>query len=465
MGGASCSDYFCPAVFSLEIDQRADLCFGRLDFEFGSERKIAIRHFVYFLLFGHYTDHDHPMDESFDSGTSIECESAVIVWINHSLLGLRIIGSIPLKLLQQVLARLARLAKQSLADEARRVLWQPVRKLSREQMKKTEDELRPLIQCDYIAISRRAKVVEAIDLVKERLGSFKDKSSYLYVVDERHHLKGVLQMQDLLVSAPECLVEDLMESQVVSVSQDATKAQAAELFRKFPYFAIPVVDANGCLTGVISERTLKPFVSQMLENKLYRFTRFTEEEIERKSIFEILARRLPWLGISLLCGLTCAYLLGMLIGKIETVVALILFVPIVLGLSGSVGTQSAAIVGRGLKEGKLALSGIGKIFLKEAGAAFAMSGASAAAVILFSLFWKKGPKLGLAFGLALLMSMIVSGLLGMILPIIFRLFRIEMKSSGNFGSGLFLLLICDTVALICYFLITLSILDPIIEIA
>ena len=103
-------------------------------------------------------------------------------------------------------------------------------------------ELHSFISPNYLAISNRQTAGEAVQLLRVRVKSFKDRSSYLYVTDEEKRLLGVLQMQDLLVSDPGVLVSALMKRAVVFISETASCEEAVEMFRASSFFMVPVVD-------------------------------------------------------------------------------------------------------------------------------------------------------------------------------------------------------------------------------
>jgi len=216
------------------------------------------------------------------------------------------------------------------------------------------------------------------------------------------------------------------------------------------------VNPQGKLVGVIP-RT-KAGISAF-PKFLYQVPAFSREEVEQRGLSEIVTRRLPWLCFTITTGLICAYLLGIFIGSIESVVALIFFLPVVLGLSGSIGSQSAGIVIRGLEEGKLSIVKLLRILAKELAIGAVLGGLSCVLVVLISLLWKKSAELAFVLGFSIFAGAGSSALIGMILPIALR--TVKVKSS--FASGLFLLLICDMVAAALYFAVSVSFLGAQID--
>jgi magnesium transporter len=324
-----------------------------------------------------------------------------------------------------------------------------------------EKLLHNLISYDCVAVSEHETVGAILDILRLRKSNFRDKASYLYVTDKEKKLVGILQMQDLLVNDSGVGVRDIMNQNVVSINEDDLRERIIETFHQSSFFSLPVVNSEGKLLGVVSRARIEKVFKLPARQEFYQFAQFSREEVEGKKVMEIVLRRLPWLLISITMGLVCSYMLGIFIGKIESIVALILFVPIVLGLSGSIGTQSSLITMRGLEQGKLEIAKILKVLTKETGIGAVLGLTAFFLVAVISLLWQKNLLLSLAFGISIIVNIAVSGMLGVVLAIIFKMARFK----SNFASGLFLLLICDTVALILYFVITLSIVNPVIDLS
>ncbi len=319
--------------------------------------------------------------------------------------------------------------------------------------------LESLLSKDYLAVSSSQTVGEAVALLREHKNDFRSKFIYLYVVDEGNKLVGVLRTRDLLMEDPVMPIGRLMKSSIVHVFEKASLEEILNVFRTHSFFAIPVTDVLGHLVGVIPGERVQKYLSPTAGLNFYRFANFSREEVEGKSVREIVLKRTPWLLISVASGLVCSYILGIFIGKVESIIALILFVPIILGLAGSVGTQSAAIANRGLREGKLVMTKLFQVLSKEIAMGLTIGSIAFLVASLIALLWKKSPVEGIALGCSIIAVMTISGILGIILPIVFQI----LKVNSNFASGLFLLLICDTVALILYFIISLSLISPALE--
>ncbi len=316
--------------------------------------------------------------------------------------------------------------------------------------------LKSLITREYLAVSEDDTVGSAVDFLRKQKADFQRQFAYIYVVNQKGILTGVLQTRDLVLADPLRNIHSLMRETVASLSEDASTQEAIELFNLNAYLAVPVVDSARRLVGILSRSNLETNLSSDERRRLRRMDPNETEEVEGSGVFQIALKRLPWLLISVTSGLVCSYILGIFIGKIESIVALILFIPIILGLAGNVGTQLARVTSRGLEEGKLSLNKIIFVLGKEILVGLIIGFCAFALAASIALLWKRYPYEGIALGLSIVGVSLASGLMGIILPVTFKTLRIK----ANLASGLFLLLICDIVSLLLYFLISLSLVSP-----
>jgi len=317
-------------------------------------------------------------------------------------------------------------------------------------------KVKSLISKEYLAVSEDETVGGAVEFLRRKKGDFQKKFTYIYVVNHAGNLMGVLQTRDLLLEEPLRQIHSVMKETVTSVSEDASARELIETFNLNPYLAVPVIDSHRRLVGIISRFNFESNLSPEERRLLRRLNPIETEEIEGNGVFHIAFKRLPWLLLSVTSGLVCSYILGIFIGKIESIVALILFVPIILGLAGNIGTQVARVTSRGLDEGKLSLRKMVLVLGKEILVGLIIGFCAFALAAAIALIWKRFPLEGIALGLSIVGVSFASGLMGVIFPVTFKALRIK----ANFASGLFLLLICDIVALILYFLISLSLVSP-----
>lgn len=320
--------------------------------------------------------------------------------------------------------------------------------------------LRSLMSRHFLTVPEWRTVGDITSQLRERKRDFQNKFAYLYVVNEARKLKGVLRVRDLLTEDETTRISAIMKRDVLSLSETDSVQDVLRAFCARSYLALPVTDREGHLIGVISSDRIEKLMTPELKRR-FAAADGVKEEVESHHIHTMVLKRLPWLLISVTSGLICAYILGLFIGRIESVIALILFVPVMLGIAGNVGTQSAKIALRNLDENQLSILNAGKVMFKEALFGLILGGVAFLNSFLIALLWRKNPIEGIALGVSIVLATAVSGLLGYFLPVVFRVFRIR---SGTV-SGLFILLICDTVALILYFAISLNLMNPGLELS
>ena len=308
---------------------------------------------------------------------------------------------------------------------------------------------------EFVSIPERMSVQDSIQVIRRKKSELRDKFLYVYTVNEAGKLSGVLSLRDLLLAEPAALAGKIAHADPVSLRSVDSEKTAVFLFKKHPFLALPVVDQEGKLAGVVRAADMADLV-QVEQNRLIHHFAGMGEEIEEKSISKIVMRRLPWLLLSMVSGLMCAYILGIFIEEIESMIALVLFIPIVLGVAGGVGVQSSVIALRSLSEGKFKLLEIGRVLAKEIAIGILIGLISCLVIVLIAFLWQKNPILGVALGASIIACVVASGILGFILPLLLK----SLRLNPAYASGLFVLVICDIAVMIIYFTISFAIINP-----
>ncbi|MBI4387917.1 MAG: magnesium transporter [Candidatus Omnitrophica bacterium] len=316
--------------------------------------------------------------------------------------------------------------------------------------------LKSRISKEFVSVPETLMVAEAIEFIRKKKYELGERFLYVYTVDGGGKLTGVLALRDLLFEKPEKFVRDIMFKNPVHLKASDSETMVETLFRKHAFLALPVVNEDDILVGVVTAVDLANMVRGESSRLLHRFAGMSGEEIEGKSIFKIVGRRLPWLLLSMASGLMCAYILGVFIEEIESMIALVLFIPIVLGVAGGVGVQSSMITVRGLQKGELKISEIGRVLAKEIAIGLLIGVISCVMITIIALLWQKNPILGFALGTSVVACVVASGILGVLLPLILQAFRINPA----FASGLFVLVICDIFVMVIYFSLSFAIINP-----
>ncbi len=263
---------------------------------------------------------------------------------------------------------------------------------------------------------------------------------YLFVVDRDIHLVGVVSLRQLVVAPPHTRVEEIMARDVIYVRVDADQEEAARLMSRYDLLALPVVDDEGHLLGLITHDDLVEVLEDEATEDIYRLGGVLEEHPEDGRIPDALRNRLPWLVLNLGTALASATVLSLFEGTIAKVAVITAFFPIVAGVSGSAGTQTLTVIVRGLALGELeprdGLQALGREILIGLANGIAVG----CLVALIALVWKGTPMLGVIVGLATLLNMIGAGTAGALVPLVLQMLRIDPA----LGSPILVTTITDT---------------------
>ena len=248
---------------------------------------------------------------------------------------------------------------------------------------------------------------------------------YLFVLDRDVRLVGVVSLRQLIVTPPRTRVETIMDPDVIKVRADADQEEAARLMARYDLLALPVVDENDHLLGLITHDDLVDVLEEEATEDIYRLGGLPEEFPPDVPIPAALRTRLPWLVLNLGTALASATILSLFEGTIARVAALAAFFPIVAGVSGSAGTQTLTVTVRGLATGELSpsdgLHALGREVLIGLANGIAVGGLTT----MIALLWKGTPMLGGIVGLATLLNMIGAGVAGALVPVVMQILKLD----------------------------------------
>jgi len=249
---------------------------------------------------------------------------------------------------------------------------------------------------------------------------------YLYVTDEHNHLVGVLSLRQLLTVSPETVLRDIMIRDVISVRTDMDQEEVARVVEKYNILAVPVVDETNKLMGLITVDDVIDVIREEATEDIYKMAGASEEELLLgHQAFKIARLRLPWLLTNLFGGVATGYLMWLFKVTLKDVIALITFIPVITGMGGNVGGQSATIVVRGFATGKIDMSTLRRVLFKEMRVGLIMGTVCGLTVGLVAWGWHHNPYLGLVVGVAMITAMTVAATMGVLAPTFFKKIGID----------------------------------------
>lgn len=301
---------------------------------------------------------------------------------------------------------------------------------------------------EYLSIPACQTVAQAITHLQVIPREKKGKVPYVYILGPDGKPEGVIQTKDLIFNSPDTRVVDVARKPVITVRGETPQSEVARIIKEGHHLAVPVVAEDGRLTGIVSADNLLQFMQQQADRDIAKIVGTDAEELSSSSsVPRIMQLRLPWLLISIVSGLFCAFISGIFQNSPQTLAVLFLFVPVVLGLSESTGIQGATIVVRNLGLRPMTLSELRRLFAREVLVGVLIGIICGLIVGVVTSIWQGSPVLGLAIAGSMNVAIIVSAVIGLLLPVLFKSIRIDPA----LASGPLVLAICDIQTLFIYF--------------
>lgn len=248
---------------------------------------------------------------------------------------------------------------------------------------------------------------------------------HLFVQDQKNHLVGVVSLRDLVIARPGTLIRAIMDSDPVSIRVGADQEKAARLMRRYDLLALPVVDAEQVLVGIITYDDLMDVLEDEATEDIYRLGGVPKEQPTDISFFSALKTRSPWLVVNLGTHLISAVVLSAFEETIAQLAVLAAFLPIVAGVSGSAATQTLTVTVRGIALGEIAPKQGFKILGRELLMGLLNGLAMGIAIAVIAYFWKGSPLIGVVVGVATFLNLVCAALAGVSVPVLMERMKID----------------------------------------
>ncbi len=283
-----------------------------------------------------------------------------------------------------------------------------------------------------------------VDDVLGRIRKIGDrKISVIYVVDVDSRLLGKIPVQYIAISQPNELLGNLMDL-APSINALASREEVLEVIEKEDLLQIPVTDINHSLLGVIrNDALMSASKEEVTENLQAMFGAGREEQALSKVSFAV-KKRLPWLQVNLATAFLASMVVGFFEDTIAQITILAIFLPVVAGQSGNTGSQALAVTIRGLALKEIRISQWFKIAKKEIMVGLINGIAVALTTGTIVYFWSSSSGIAIVIGISMILSMIIAGFAGAVIPIALKAIGQDPATSSS--------IILTTVTDICGFL-------------
>ena len=323
------------------------------------------------------------------------------------------------------------------------------RKLVNEFLKYPADSAGSLMTIEYVELRQLMTVKEAMEHIKE-IGLNRETVYTCYVTDKNRTLEGFVSLRTLVTSGEELIIRDLMEEDVINVNTHDDQETVASAFRRYGFLALPVVDKENRLTGIITVDDIMDVIEQEATEDFQIMAAMSpsEEEYLDTSVMQLAKNRLPWLLILMISGIFTTKIMTKYEDVLASVVLLGAFIPMLMDTGGNSGSQSSTLVIRGLAIGEIKLTDGWKVLWKEFRISFIVG--TVLAIVNFTrlMFYDKvGMAISVTVTVTLFITILLSKVVGGVLPLIAK----SLKLDPAIMAGPLITTIVDGLSLAVYF--------------
>ena len=271
-----------------------------------------------------------------------------------------------------------------------------------------------------------------VDEALTKMRTFKEKElGSIYLQNTSGRLVGAVPLGEIATAARETKLRDLVHGPTAMVNVTASREEVVDYLKEQRLATLPVVDSDSHLVGVIRYRQLVAAAEAEASMSMQTMLGVGKEERALSSVPFAVRQRLPWLQINLLTAFAAASVVGAFEGTISKYTALAVLLPVVAGQSGNAGMQALAVTMRGLALREVRPQHWPRLLMKEAGVGIANGLAVAITTMIGVYLWSQSPGLTLVIGIAMVMSMLIAGLCGAMVPVVLKALRQDPATSSS----------------------------------
>ncbi len=329
-----------------------------------------------------------------------------------------------------------------------------------------EDEAGGLMSPRFARIRPDMSIDEAILYIRKQIRDELETIYYIYVLDHQQHLLGVVSFEDLIKAPGDKKVSDVMETDPTKVTDDMDQESVALIFAREDHFALPVVDADNVMKGIITIDDIVDVVNDEATEDFQKMGGMAalDNDYLQSSYGEMYKKRIVWLIALFCCTIFTTRVMDYYSNAIESAVILSVFVPLIMASGGNTGSQAATLITRAMALGEIRQRDVLRVFKRE----FIVSGClgltlGVIAFLVATAFYLMGTfpagdgiylRLCLTIAISVLILVIYGSLVGSMLPFLLRLFHIDPASA----SAPFVTTIVDVSSIFIYFTIAMMLL-------
>jgi magnesium transporter len=301
---------------------------------------------------------------------------------------------------------------------------------------------------EYIDLKSFVTVGQALEKIR-RVGLDKETIYYSYVTDEQRRLIGIVSIRQLVLADPETRVADIMKRDIIHAHTDEDQEEVAHKMQKYDLLAIPVVDREDRLVGIVTHDDVMDIVQEEVTEDIYRLgaLEVPEQNYFKSRVLTVVSSRLLWVLPMIVIENFNGYIINQKTEILKILVSLAAFVPLITSTGGNMGSQTSTVFVRGLALKEVSARNALSLLFREVGIGLLM-GLFLAAFATAMVQWIAGNAwVTLIVGLSLIMNATLTTLLGASLPLVFS----RLGFDPAIASGPLISTMIDVLGIVIYF--------------
>lgn len=300
------------------------------------------------------------------------------------------------------------------------------RKTINELLKYPEDSAGSIMTTEFVDLKESMTVEEALERIRS-IGLDSETIYNCYVLDKNRILLGIVNIKGILISKPGTLIKDLMATNIISVNTMEDQEDATKLFDKYDYFALPVVDNENRLVGIITVDDAINVIQDEVAEDFEKMAAMspTEDGYFGTSVFKHSKNRILWLLILMLSSAISGGIITHYQEAFAAIPLLVSFIPMIMGTGGNCGSQSSTLIIRGLATDEIKLKDVFKALWKEFRVALVVGIVLAIVNGLRIVIQYQDLQLAVVIGITLIATVILAKALGCLLPLLAKRLKLD----------------------------------------
>ncbi len=325
-----------------------------------------------------------------------------------------------------------------------------------------DDTAGSIMTIEYVSFSKDTTIDSAFEKIR-RTGVNKETVYTCYVTGAKKRLIGVVTVKDMLLADKQLKIEEIMDINVITASTLEKKEEVAQKFSKYDFLALPVIDKEGCLVGIVTVDDAVDVIQEEATEDIQLMAAIVpnEKPYLKQSVFSIWKARVPWLLLLMLSATFTSMIISNYEARLSTISSVLYaFVPMIMGTAGNAGGQSSVMVIRALALGEVEFSDIFRVIWKEVRASMLLALTVSIAcfgkmMLIDNLYNPISWQVALVVSSVLFIAIVMAKFIGCILPLLAK----KIKLDPAVMASPFITTIVDALSLIIYCSVAIALLS------